>query len=79
MNMKFAALLLFVGATSATWCIERSSNTCPKETYHGEATLQCCDSIGVSDHDRGCTVYGDLWTLFTACCINEWACDGVLT
>lgn len=75
--MKLAALLLFVGATSATWCYEQSSNLCPKESGHGQATQACCDQLGVTNHQRGCWVEGNLWEQFRTCCINQWGCDGV--
>lgn len=77
MNMKFAALFLFVGVTSATWCWEQSSNKCPKESQHGQATDSCCDQLGVGNRDRGCWVEGILWEQFRACCIGQWGCDGV--
>ena len=77
MNMKFAALLLFVSVTSATWCYQPNSNTCPEESFHGQATYSCCEALNVTDTRRGCWVEGVQHMAFTDCCINNWGCDGI--
>ena len=77
MNMKFAALLLFVSVTSATWCYQPNSNTCPGESFHGQATDSCCDELNVTDRRRGCWVEGAQHSAFTLCCIQRWGCEGI--
>jgi hypothetical protein len=79
MNMKFAALLIFVGVTSATWCWDDGSNKCPDETVHGQATTTCCKVVGGRDgeaDDRGCWLVGEkMITGFLACCTAAWDCS----
>ena len=88
MNMKFAALLLFVGLTSATWCWEVTTGwdkgkMCPEETEHGQATDACCASVGgapdSNQFNRGCDVTGTLREHFELCCIGaKWECTGIV-
>ena len=82
MNMKFAALLLFVSVTSATWCWEaEDAATCPGEREHGEATTECCKQVGGLEgqaEDRGCWVVGDTRIKFLTCCTSfPWACSWI--
>ena len=77
MNMKFAALLLFVSVTSATWCYQPNSNTCPGEAFNGQATNSCCDQLNNPDRRRGCWVEGAQHSAFTLCCIQQWGCEGI--
>ena len=54
MNRKFAALLLFVGVTSAIthWCLRPlDSPMCPDEDWSGQATLDCCQQQDPNDFD----------------------------
>ena len=78
MNMKLAALCLFVSVASATWCAESSgAGICPKENFKGQATDSCCNQLNVSDRRRGCWVVGAQHQDFVACCVNQWGCSGV--
>ena len=76
MNMKFAALLLFVGVTSATWCWDGLNvNRCPGENAHGEATLKCCLS---DNHKRGCWLTTEAEReAFYLCCMHDFDCLGI--
>ena len=72
MNIKFVALFLFAGVTSATWCWYPANDwspadRCPGETKHGEATANCCDEIK-SHSDRGCWVDSGQALNFLNCC-----------
>jgi len=71
------ALLLFVGATNATWCYQPGQNVCPGESFNGQATNACCDQLHVTDRRRGCWVEGTLHDQFTVCCIQQWECEGI--
>ena len=80
--MKFVALLLFVGVTSATWCWEDNADTCPGENgVHGKATTACCDQVdGEGDSDqfnRGCDIIGDTMhdSFFDCCTSKPWSCS----
>ena len=81
MNMKFAALLLFVGATRATWCLNPDGSDCPGETAQGQATTACCDQVkGLQgqDSDRGCWVVDEKKREFFSCCHKlPWACTSI--
>ena len=85
MNMRFAALLLFVGVTSAEWwCWEASTgwnngNTCPREgAGPGEATTLCCRQIGANPASNGgCDITEDaIIQNFDFCCRVTWDCTG---
>ena len=81
MNTKFAALLLFVGATSATWCWDPEGSNCPGETAQGQATTACCGQVkGLQgkDYDRGCWVVDKKRVDFFLCCKGfPWACASI--
>ncbi|KAL7957838.1 hypothetical protein V8C34DRAFT_284524 [Trichoderma compactum] len=78
--MKLLPVIYFVSfyiaPSTATWCFS-NANTCPIESYKGQATKSCCDKINVHNHDRGCWVEGELWSRFRDCCIHDWGCSGV--
>ena len=75
MNMKFAALLLFVGVTSAEWCAA-PYNTCSDGKSTTEATTECCHQN--FDNERGCDVGdngdSDEFKAFAWCCASDKGC-----
>jgi hypothetical protein len=86
MNMKFAALLLFVGVTSAMWCLHPpGSLTCTGpngvSVESGQVTRNCCQGQSTDDYDteRGCDGPGipDPATFYECC--EDWGCLGSST
>ena len=78
-NMKFAALLLFVGITSAEWCWQKDSDKCPGETMHNQATIACCAQVGgeVVATAIGCSFTAEaIRQNFDFCCVVTWDCTG---
>ena len=79
MNMKFAALLLFVGVTSAMWCSHPPGTlACSSGMRSDEATAICCQGQRPDDYDteRGCdAVDGVDDATFIACCKGR-GCTG---
>ena len=84
MNMKFAALLLFVGVTSAVshWCLHPvGSLECPGEEWSGQATAICCQEQNPDIYrtELGCdatvayTQFNE--AKFVLCC-DRFGCDG---
>jgi hypothetical protein len=78
MNMKFAALLLFVGVASATWCWQKDSDKCLRETEHNQATIACCAQVGGDLYASiGCGFAAEtIQQNFDFCCVVTWDCTG---